>query len=223
MIMLRKRDRLRENRVYLLREVGKWELQKHWHQIRHQLPELYLLCRAAGMQRLQMRLPGSNGNRVLISRIATPHTLRAEYTKPGKQGGKWGESKIKREIHKARKKAGIGKKGEQQKKKKRLVTTGSCKCSSISSLHWYMPLRRENTFIEQPCGTQVCSGEVCGVETPRSLVQDTDTHTQTRRHGWRKTIAWWVKKPVNQWLGSRHFFKPNVMIFLHSYTSKKLN
>ncbi len=39
---------------------------------------LYLLCRTAGMQRLQMRFPGSNGNRVLISRIATPHTLHAK-------------------------------------------------------------------------------------------------------------------------------------------------
>ncbi len=78
------------------------------------------------------------------------------------------------------------KQGEQQKKKKRLVTTGSCKCSSISSLHRYMPLRRENTFIEQPCGTQVCSGEVCGVETPRSLVQETDTHTDGDMGGERQ-------------------------------------
>lgn len=42
---------------------------------------LYLLCRTAGMQRLQMRFPGSNGNRVLISRIATPHTLHAKIYK----------------------------------------------------------------------------------------------------------------------------------------------
>lgn len=34
------------------------------------------------MQRLQVRLPGSNGNRVLISRVTTPNTLHAEYTKP---------------------------------------------------------------------------------------------------------------------------------------------
>lgn len=40
----------------------------------------YLLGGAAGMQRLQMRLPGSNGNRVLISSITTPDTLRAEST-----------------------------------------------------------------------------------------------------------------------------------------------
>ena len=60
----------------------------HRHHIRHQLPErLYLLCRTAGMERLQMRLPGSNGNRVLISRIATPNTLRAEYTKQGGENG----------------------------------------------------------------------------------------------------------------------------------------
>lgn len=32
------------------------------------------------MQRLQMRLPGSNGNRVLISSVTTPDTLRAEST-----------------------------------------------------------------------------------------------------------------------------------------------
>lgn len=38
------------------------------------------------MQRLQVRLPGSNGNRVLISRITTPNTLHAEYTK--KIGGR---------------------------------------------------------------------------------------------------------------------------------------
>lgn len=37
------------------------------------------------MQRLQMRLPGSNGNRVLISGIATPDTLRAEWTGHMKQ------------------------------------------------------------------------------------------------------------------------------------------
>lgn len=40
----------------------------------------HLLGGAAGMQRLQMRLPGSNGNRVLISSITTPDTLRAEST-----------------------------------------------------------------------------------------------------------------------------------------------
>lgn len=40
----------------------------------------YLLGGAAGMQRLQMRLPGSNGNRVLISSITTPDTLCAEST-----------------------------------------------------------------------------------------------------------------------------------------------
>lgn len=43
-----------------------------------------------------------------------------------------------------------------------------------------MPLRRENTFIVSPRATQVRSGAVCGVESPRSLVQD--THTQGHTH-----------------------------------------
>lgn len=46
------------------------------------VPELYLLCRAAGVQRLQVSFPGRNGNRVLISCITTPHTLHAEHTRP---------------------------------------------------------------------------------------------------------------------------------------------
>lgn len=46
------------------------------------VPELYLLCRAAGVQRLQVSFPGRNGNRVLVSRITTPHTLYAEHTRP---------------------------------------------------------------------------------------------------------------------------------------------
>lgn len=40
----------------------------------------HLLGRAAGMQGLQMRRPGSNGQRVLISSVTTPDTLRAELT-----------------------------------------------------------------------------------------------------------------------------------------------
>lgn len=46
------------------------------------VPKLYLLCRAAGVQRLQVSFPGRNGNRVLISRVTTPHTLHAENTRP---------------------------------------------------------------------------------------------------------------------------------------------
>lgn len=69
------------------------------------------------MQRLQMRLPGSNGNRVLISRIATPHTLRAEYTKPGKQGGKR-KQKIKEKHTRPGKKQGLERKEQQKEKKK---------------------------------------------------------------------------------------------------------
>ncbi len=61
--------------------------------------DLYLLCRTAGMQRLQMRFPGSNGNRVLISRIATPHTLHAK-------------------IYKTKRTRDKGRRGKKQKKNK---------------------------------------------------------------------------------------------------------
>lgn len=42
-----------------------------------------------------------------------------------------------------------------------------------------MPLRRENTFIVSPRATQVRSGAVGGVESPRSLVQNKHTHGHT--------------------------------------------
>lgn len=63
----------------------------------------YLLCRTAGMQRLQMRLPGSNGNRVLISRITTPNTLHAEYTKKTGGGKEKRDKREKRRQNKNKK------------------------------------------------------------------------------------------------------------------------
>lgn len=81
------------------------------------------------MQRLQVRLPGSNGNRVLISRITTPNTLHAEYTK--KIGGreklkdppprkktinrqKKGKKKTKQKKNKAPE--GVRRRGEKKRK-----------------------------------------------------------------------------------------------------------
>lgn len=58
------------------------------------------------MQRLQVRLPGSNGNRVLISRITTPNTLHAEYTKPGKKTYKEETPKEERKNERQQKKQG---------------------------------------------------------------------------------------------------------------------
>lgn len=51
------------------------------------------------MQGLQMRLPGSNGNRFLISRITTPYTLRAGYMVKKKKQGKR-EQGMKQKIEK---------------------------------------------------------------------------------------------------------------------------
>ncbi len=78
--------------------------------------DLYLLCRTAGMQRLQMRFPGSNGNRVLISRIATPHTLHAKIykTKRTRDKGRRGKKQKKNKP--------IEEKKKQKQKKSRLVT-----------------------------------------------------------------------------------------------------
>lgn len=53
------------------------------------------------MQGLQMRLPGSNGNRFLISRITTPYTLRAGYIikkRKTRQKGAGDKTKLKSRL-----------------------------------------------------------------------------------------------------------------------------
>lgn len=115
---------------------------------RQQPPPLYLLCWAAGVQRLQVRLPGSNGNRVLISRITTPNTLHAEYTKPG--GGEWSQKKRREEKKTLPRNQDIKKWEEEKKRESRRRRTNELISETKPANRWFTRLRSRRS------GTDTC-------------------------------------------------------------------
>lgn len=61
-----------------------------------------------------------------------------------------------------------------------------------------MPVGRQEALIVPPCGLQVWPGAVCGVITPRSLVQHVNGQDDTMTAG-KGGIKTWQRGDVQQW------------------------
>lgn len=128
-----------------------------------------------------MRLPGSNGNRVLISRITTPNTLHAEYTKWG--GGRKRGNEKKRRTRPEEEGVKEEEEEEEEEKtkqlKRRLVKTIAARLV-VRWGYGYMP--GEDSFIVTPGGPQVEPAIVSGVIPPRGLVWGGGEETEGPQH-----------------------------------------
>lgn len=140
------------------------------------------------MQRLQMRLPGSYGNRVLISSITTPDTLRAESTENKRKTKrqrreKWGEMFCKTRPGGTEEGGREGERKQKENKKRVISKTGGIKAAWGGGRGGYMPEGGEGALVVLPRGTEVGTGTVCGVEPPSRLGVRVDTRRQTHIDG----------------------------------------